>query len=52
MHHTRITIETRGYVLLMGLNRPEKRNAFDLEMYEELASAYGELDRSHAYHRQ
>jgi len=32
MHYTRITIETRDHVFLMGLNRPEKRNAFDLEM--------------------
>lgn len=46
MGYTRITVEPRGYVFLMGLNRPEKRNAFDLEMYEELASAYGELDRN------
>jgi enoyl-CoA hydratase len=43
---TRITLETRGHVFLMGLNRPEKRNAFDLEMYEELASAYSELHRN------
>ena len=35
MSYTRITVETRGHVFLMGLNRPEKRNAFDLEMYEE-----------------
>jgi enoyl-CoA hydratase len=46
MNYTRITVETRGHVFLMGLNRPEKRNAFDLEMYEELAAAYGELDRN------
>lgn len=46
MSYTRITIETRGHLFLMGLNRPEKRNAFDLEMYEELARAYGELDRN------
>ena len=45
MDYTRVTVETRGHVLLMGLNRPEKRNAFDLTMYEELARAYGELDR-------
>ncbi len=44
MEYTRITVETRDHVLLMGLNRPEKQNAFDLEMYEELAFAYGELD--------
>jgi len=30
----------------MGLNRPKKRNAFDQEMYEELAHAYGELNRN------
>ncbi|MFZ3047842.1 MAG: crotonase/enoyl-CoA hydratase family protein [Desulfatirhabdiaceae bacterium] len=47
MHdYNRITVETRGHVWMMGLNRPKKRNAFDLEMYEELAHAYGELDRN------
>ncbi|MGD0276624.1 MAG: crotonase/enoyl-CoA hydratase family protein [Syntrophales bacterium] len=46
MDYTRITIETRGRVFLMGLNRPDKLNAFDLEMYDELAYAYGELDRN------
>ncbi|MCX7677633.1 MAG: crotonase/enoyl-CoA hydratase family protein [Spirochaetes bacterium] len=43
MEYTRITVETRGHLLLMGLNRPHKRNAFDLEMYEELARAYTHL---------
>jgi len=43
MDYTRITVETRGHVLLMGLNRPQKRNAFDIEMYEELGRAYTEL---------
>jgi enoyl-CoA hydratase/carnithine racemase len=46
MAYTRITVEMRGHVCLMGLNRPEKQNAFDLEMYAELAHAYGELDRN------
>jgi enoyl-CoA hydratase len=46
MDYTRITVETRGHVCLMGLNRPEKQNAFDLEMYDELAHAYGDLDRN------
>jgi enoyl-CoA hydratase len=46
MDYSRITVESRGHVRLMGLNRPEKRNAFDLLMYEELAHAYGELDRN------
>ncbi len=43
MTYTRITVEARDHVLIMGLNRPEKRNAFDLEMYSELGQAYAEL---------
>ncbi|RFA13943.1 enoyl-CoA hydratase [Subtercola boreus] len=42
---TRIIVERRGHVLLMGLNRPEKRNAADFAMLQELAAAYGELER-------
>ncbi|PPF83346.1 enoyl-CoA hydratase [Subtercola sp. Z020] len=42
---TRITVERRGHILLMGLNRPEKRNAADFAMLQELAAAYGELER-------
>jgi enoyl-CoA hydratase/carnithine racemase len=41
----RITIETRGGVRLIGLDRAAKRNAFDLQMYTELAQAYGEYER-------
>ena len=41
----RITVDRDGPVLLIGLNRPEKRNAADLRMLEELSLAYGELDR-------
>ena len=41
----RVTIERDGHVLLIGLNRPEKRNAADVAMLEQLALAYGELDR-------
>ena len=40
-----ITRERRGHVLLIGLNRVAKRNAFDLAMLDELALAYGELER-------
>ena len=40
----RISIERRGHVLLIGLNRPAKRNAFDIPMYEELGAAYAQLD--------
>jgi enoyl-CoA hydratase len=41
----RVTVETRGHVLLVGLNRREKRNAFDLQMYAELGQALGDLQR-------
>lgn len=40
---TKISVETQGHVLLIGINRPEKRNAFDLDMYRDLGAAYGEL---------
>ena len=36
----RVTTERRGHVLHIGLNRAEKRNAFDLQMLRELAEAY------------
>lgn len=45
MTFQRITTERRGHVLLLGLNRTEKRNAFDLQMYTELGQALGELQR-------
>lgn len=38
-----ITIEDRGHVRLIGLNRPEKRNAFTFDMLAELARAYTDL---------
>ena len=41
----KLTVERRGHLLLMGFNRPEKRNAFDVDTYTALAVAYGELDR-------
>jgi enoyl-CoA hydratase/carnithine racemase len=41
---TKITLETRGHVLLIGLNRPDKLNAADLEMLQSLSMAYGQLD--------
>lgn len=41
---TKITLETRGHVLLIGLNRPDKLNAADLEMLHALSTAYGQLD--------
>src|SRR6478735_4762429 len=41
---TAVTVERRGHVLLMGLNRPTKRNAFNLAMLDQLAAAYHELE--------
>ena len=41
----RVTIERDGHVLLVGLDRPDKRNAADIRMLEELSLAYGELER-------
>jgi len=41
----RITTERDGHVLLIGLNRPEKRNAADFRLLQELALAYGEYER-------
>lgn len=35
-----ITTETRDHIFLIGLNRADKRNAFSLQMLEELAEAY------------
>lgn len=36
-----ITTERAGHVFLIGLNRVEKRNAFDPTMFNDLARAYG-----------
>src|SRR5512139_3382278 len=46
----RIAIERRGSVVLIGLDRAAKRNAFDLQLWNELCLAYGELDRDPALH--
>jgi len=40
-----VALERRGHVLLMGLDRAAKRNAFDLPMWDALCAAYAELDR-------
>ena len=39
-----VRVERRGPLLLMGLNRPAKRNAFNLAMIVQLAAAYHELE--------
>jgi enoyl-CoA hydratase len=43
--HPRITTERRGHVLLIGFNRQDKRNAADFRLLQELAVAYGVLER-------
>jgi enoyl-CoA hydratase len=40
-----IHLERRGHVLLIGIDRVAKRNAFDLAMWAGLCRAYGELER-------
>src|SRR4051812_48194180 len=52
LDHFDLTTDTRtvtrhrvGHLLLMGLNRVPKRNAFDLDMREQLALAYGEMEQ-------
>lgn len=42
---SKITVEENGHVLLIGLNRPDKMNAFDPEMYMQLAEGLGKLHR-------
>ena len=46
MNFNNLTVEARDHVLFMGLNRPAKRNAFDLDLYRSLSLAYGELERN------
>lgn len=43
MSERKVVTEKRGHVLLIGLNRPAKYNAFDLDSYHQLATAYGTL---------
>ena len=40
-----VNVERRGHLLLVGLNRANKRNAFDLGMYGAIGRAWAELDR-------
>lgn len=39
-----VSLERDGHVLLIGLNRPHKRNAFDRAMLADLARAYALLE--------
>jgi enoyl-CoA hydratase len=40
-----VTRETRGHLLLVGLNRAKKKNAFNLEMLRELSGAFTRLEQ-------
>ncbi|MBK8018695.1 MAG: crotonase/enoyl-CoA hydratase family protein [Betaproteobacteria bacterium] len=40
-----VTVERRGHVLSIGLDRVAKRNAIDVPMYESLSAALGTLER-------
>jgi enoyl-CoA hydratase/carnithine racemase len=43
-----ITEDTDGHVRLIGLNRPEKRNAFNLEMLDALCAAFARAEADEA----
>jgi enoyl-CoA hydratase/carnithine racemase len=45
MDEPRVVTERQGHLLLIGLNRAEKRNAADFAMLQELSLAYGLLER-------
>jgi enoyl-CoA hydratase/carnithine racemase len=42
----RVSTEQQGHILLIGLDRVAKRNAFDRAMLNALALAYAELERN------
>jgi enoyl-CoA hydratase/carnithine racemase len=42
----RVSREQRGHILLLGLDRASKRNAFDLDLLNDLTLAYGEFERN------
>jgi enoyl-CoA hydratase/carnithine racemase len=41
--YERVTVERDGHVLLIGVNRPAKRNAWDLATIAEVGAAYDEF---------
>lgn len=41
----RVSCEKRGHILLLGLDRTDKRNAFDLPMLEAMVLALGDYER-------
>jgi len=44
MSYDYVLVERRGPVMLIGINRPEKANALNLQALRELSLAYAELD--------
>lgn len=42
----RIQSEVRGHLLLIGIDRPEKRNGFTPKLFAELAAAYTRLEET------
>jgi enoyl-CoA hydratase len=40
-----VIVDQQDHVLRIGLNRPAKRNAFNVEMLDELGRAYERLER-------
>ncbi len=44
MTEGKVTTEKRGHVLLIGLDRAAKRNAFDVPMYHAVGRAYATLE--------
>lgn len=46
MTESTVSVELRGHVLLIGLNREKKRNAFTTAMLRELAGAYTQLEKN------
>jgi len=45
--HGQIRTEQRGHLLLIVVDRPEKRNGFTPKMFNELAAAYTRLEDTH-----
>ncbi|AZD30926.1 crotonase/enoyl-CoA hydratase family protein [Pseudomonas chlororaphis] len=41
---SRVSREQRGHLFLIGLDRVAKRNAFDLQLLDQLSLAYGEFE--------
>ena len=41
---TTVSLERDSHVLVMGLNRPEKRNSFNIAMLADLSRAYALLE--------